>query len=340
MLKKLFSPVLIFAITAAMISSCGEYKSGSMGDLEKIVVFADSVLYQQVHTDLENVFDQYIYTPHTEKSYFLDRQSLENLDVYNSRRNLIFVGFLNQDDNVSQFLKRSLDEPTKQAIREGRIFPIFQDNLYYSEQVGLILCAADVQSFKNNLRTYGTQIIKDFEDRHFKRMAETMFAEAEQIGVEDYLSKNFGWKVRVQYDYNLAKESDDRNLVWLRRLEPVRDLVIYRYKSDSLALDEADFFALRDSLAYHLFDGDSIDHGDTYMVRGEFNGVPSLKLIGVWQNSKHLIGGPFRTYAFYHQPTGHTYLIDMTVTAPGKRKKPFLDQLETMARTFQVTATN
>jgi hypothetical protein len=92
---------------------------------------------------------------------------------------------------------------------------------------------------------------------------------------------------------------------------------------------------MRDSLTTVHFEADSIDLNDTYLQLVQFRGRETKKLIGIWQNHRHYIGGPFRTYAFADPVEKYMYLIDMSVTAPGERKKPYLDQLDIMANTFE-----
>ena len=89
MLKRFFSVVIIVFI----FYGCS-YESESFGDFEKIYVFSDSLIYKTVQTELEQVFDHYVYTPHSEKSYYLEYQGFEALSRYQKRRNLIFLVLL------------------------------------------------------------------------------------------------------------------------------------------------------------------------------------------------------------------------------------------------------
>jgi hypothetical protein len=70
----------------------------------------------------------------------------------------------------------------------------------------------------------------------------------------------------------------------------------------------------------------------------DFQGRYAIQLDGVWENLKHNIGGPFRSYGFYDESDQRIYLVDYSVFAPGLKKWPFMRQLEAMARTFKVKA--
>jgi hypothetical protein len=313
------------------------YKDSSYGEFEHIIVFADSMLYENVRPELEQIFDQFVYTPVTEKSFYLDIKPLDLLDNFKQYRNLMFVGLLDGEDNISQYIDKSLSPEIQQAVREGRIFQIFQEDLFAKEQMGIIFSATDLITLKQNLAASAENIYQQMEKYYFERLERSMFFRGEKTVLEDYIANKLGWKIRIQHDYHLVKESDDGNFVWLRRLNPDRSLFIYRFAAKEMDVANSGWLIdLRDSLSTIYYESDSVSKKDTYTVHTEFCDQPALKLIGVWQNHKLFIGGPFRTYAFFDPKQKYIYMIDILVTAPSKRKKPYLDQLEVMANTFQL----
>lgn len=336
MLKKIFNLLVFILLLTILFWTCS-YKDNSYGDFEHIIVFADSTIYKNVRPELEQIFDQFVYTPVSEKSFYLELKPIDLLDSYKQYRNLIFIGLLDGEDPVSQYLNRSLGPEVQQALKEGRIFQIFQEDLFAKEQITLILAATELMTLKQNLLTFQESIYKRMEEYYFERLERLMFIKGEQSVLEDYIATKYGWKIRIQHDYHLAKESDDGNFVWLRRLEPDRSLFVYRFKAEGLDREQSDWLIdKRDSLGTIYFESDSVSREDTYMVHTEICGSPALKLIGIWQNHNLFIGGPFRTYAFFDPEQEFIYMIDILVTAPNKRKKPYLDQLEVMANTFRL----
>lgn len=204
---------------------------------------------------------------------------------------------------------------------------------------GLILCAADRHQLELNLLNQSEEIYKKFEDYHFKRLERILYSGDEQIEAEEFLSKEYGWKVRIPYSYQIVQRSKQSNFVWIKRTEPSRSLFIFRIPGEESMITEDWIHCIRDSIATVYFDGDSISIQDTYTLQTEFNGISAMKMVGIWQNHQQIIGGPFRTYTFYDKDSGYIYLIDISVVAPGKRKKPYLDQLEVIASTFKFTST-
>ena len=70
----------------------------------------------------------------------------------------------------------------------------------------------------------------------------------------------------------------------------------------------------------------------------DFNSRYAIRLDGVWQNEKHVMGGPFRSYGFYDENDGRLYMIDLAVYAPGERKYQYIRQLDGIASTFETNA--
>ena len=320
-----------------LIIGC-DYKPASFGDFEKIVVFSDTLLFRQIQTELEQTFDQFIYTPHLERSFYLDLQPLSAFDTYQTRRNLLFIGLLDSDNEVSDFLNEALSIEVKEAVAEGKVFEIFKENVFATGQVVMFLPAVDIGSLKRNLSDRSEMIFKRLNTLYFERLASAMYMKGEQISLEQYLAEKTGWKIRVQHDYELVKEDKDGHYIWLRRLNPDRCFFIYRLKGNKMAQSGDWMYNLRDSLGTAFYEGDSIDREDTYLQFIDFLGYQAIKLTGVWQNHQYYIGGPFRTYFFYDEESGFTYVLDLSVTAPGQRKKPFIDQLEVMAQTFEIVS--
>jgi len=333
LLKRIFSRELLAFTLLITIFAC-DYKPSSFGSFQKIVVFADSSLFIAVQTELEQTFDQYIYTPHTERSFYLDLQPLNTFETYKTRRNLMFIGLLDGEDEVSSFITESLSPQVKESIRNNQMFEIFKPDLFSTDQVVIFLSANDIATLSENLTTQGDFIFKQLNEMYFEQLKKAMFLKGEQLMLEDYLFEEFGWKMRIQHDYELVKEEENGDFAWFRRLNPDRSLFLHRFQSDGLNEDGEWLFTLRDSITTVVFEGDSIDRNDTMLQIVEFAGRSALKLTGVWQNSKHLIGGPFRTYAFYDGTSKCIYIIDISVTAPGQLKKQFLDQLEVMANSI------
>jgi hypothetical protein len=201
--------------------------------------------------------------------------------------------------------------------------------------MAIFLSSANKKQLLQNLTNYSERIYTEMEKYHFQRLNKIMYSDNEQYDVENYLASTFGWKIRIPYEFQVVKKSDDYNFIWIKRTDPSRSIFVYRMKGDSALINEEWLIDKRNELATKYYEGDSVDTEDTYALYTRLSKFSALKLVGVWQNHQQILGGPFRTYAFYDSKNSYIYLIDISVVAPGKRKKPYLDQLEVIARTFQ-----
>ena len=321
--------VIIFSIAC-------DFKKQSVGEFDIIYLFADSSLYNKVSPVIEQTFDQYVYTPRAEKSFYLQCEPLEKLNVYKMHKNLMFIGLFNGEDAVSLYLMKMLSSDVQYKLLDGNVFHILQEDLFAKDQMAIILFAPNITQLIENIRLYSDDIFNQAEQYHFKRLEKNMFLIGQQKDLENYLSENFNWKVRIQYEYKIVIQSEDGNFVWLRKLQPDRNFFVYRYPAAAFNDSEDYLFNLRDSLTTQYFEGDSIVREDTDILETKFNGYKALKLKGVFKNTKYLIGGPFRSYTFFDDSSQYQYIIDISVVAPAKRKKPYLDELEVIANSFQL----
>lgn len=335
MLKSPFKILFVILIFGLFFYYSCDTKTSSEGDFDKIIVFADSTLYHEIEPALDNIFDNFVHTPHAERSFYHKWAPLTLLDSYKNRRNIILVGMLDQDDPVSDYVQKMLSPQITQKIQNGEIFEIFKEDLFAFDQMGVILCASNKEQLLSNLSINAESIFERFEDYYFDRLSQILFSSNEQYEIEDFFAKEYGWTIKVPYAYQLVERSRDSNFVWIKRTDPSRSVFVFRTKSDKSNITEEWIRNVRDSLATVYFQNDSVLIEDTYIMHTEYNEIPAVKMVGIWQNHELFIGGPFRTYVFYEEKSDYIYFIDISVVAPGKRKKPFIDQLEVIARTFK-----
>jgi hypothetical protein len=314
-----------------------EPKLGVWGDQDRVYVFADSLLWLDIKGEVEEGLGQVLYTPQTEQNFYFEWQPLRKLNEYEKRMNLLFIGVQNEKNEVNDYLKKILPAAFKQGTAEGKFFYLFQDDLFNRGQIGLFLYAADRVRLKKNFNALKEKIFTELSDKYFKRLKEIMYRKGEQKKKEQYLADYFGWKIRVQHDYYIANQDLKENYVWLRRFDPDRWFSVWKIKGDSSLLNLDSLIAIRNKLGKKVYSGDYVDTTETYLKIADFQGKETMKLVGLWINDSLQVGGPFRSYALYHKPDSSLYFIDYAVMATTMLKKPFLDQLEVIARTFEIT---
>ncbi len=310
----------------------------SLGLQHRVFVFADSLLWNEVGRDVELYFNDFVATPKAERSFIVTWKPLRELEAYNMRMNLFFIGTTRPGSEVNDYLLKVIPAEFIKNVNEDKNFYFFKDDLFARHQISLFMMARDVPTFKLQFKRLRREMLERFRKKYFARLERTMFDTAEQFEVEDIIAETFGYRIRVQHDYFLATSDPATQYIWLRRISPDRSLSVWRADSLPAQPGRLDFIAERDRMAKKYYSGDTVVTEDVIMDTVTFNGEEAIKISGSWVNPGLLVGGPFRTYYFKKEGQGPYYALDLSVMAPSKKKTPFLDQLEVIAHTFSFAA--
>jgi hypothetical protein len=331
----LFLPVIFLYL---LISQCS-YRGDSVGQGDKIVVFADSVDWPYYKDALNSVFGEYKQTPVLEREFILDWVPFRNFKHYQKQKNIFILGRLNSDLPVSSNVRDLLNDEVIEGVKSGKYFYIPKPNAWALNQYLLILVANNRDDMVQKIHDLGELMYSNFKNYYYNRLEDEMFARMEQKKLEKYIADHFPFSIRVQHDYFIADENLKENYVWIRRMQPDRSLLIHwlPYPGDeNFELTSNWVIEERNRVAKKIYSGDKVVKEETKAFRTEFNDHPALKLEGTWRNDSLVIGGPFRDISFIDKDTNRIYMIDYYVQAIGKRKLPYLDQLYVIAHTFKV----
>ena len=334
LIKKVFALVLIL-LFGLLNNSC-DIKVSVMGYPQEIFVVADSLLWNEVGPEITEVFEAPVYTPIPEPSFTVQWIPLRELNAYKDRMNVFLIGIAGEDNPTSEYLKSILPAEIQSGVESDQNFHFFSDNLYAYGQINLFLYARDRSTFKERFNQYKEDVFSDFSNRYYKRLSEDMFKTAEQKELEQIILEKYDWKIRVQHDYFIATQDVNVKYIWLRRMDPDRWLSIWEMEGDSSDLNLDALIDVREKVLGKYYQGDWVDRDETYLMNVEFSGHSALKVVGIWQNDSLFVGGPFRTYAFMDPERSKIYYVDIAVMAPNKQNKPYLDQLEVIANTFEI----
>ncbi|MBD3225189.1 MAG: DUF4837 family protein [Caldithrix sp.] len=327
--------ILLIGIVYIMLTINGcDVKQTSMGYQHRLFIIVDSTLWKSIKTPVDEQFHSIIHTPHVENSFYTTPIPLEDLNEFRSRMNLMFIGLANRDDPVSKYMRDVLPTEVTNDVESGRYFYVFQDDLFARDQIGIFLYAKDKQDFLTRFNTYKDDIYSKFEKKYFARLKKTMFEHGYEKEIYDFLKKNYGWTIKVQHDYFIAIQDLQDNYVWLRRIQPDRWISIWELNDFTAKVNRDTLIQIRNRMGQKYYEGDQVVEEDTHFEHSMLSGRESKKLVGVWKNDSLMVGGPFRCYAFKSEQKQALYVIDIAVMAPGQNKKPYLDQLEVIADTF------
>ncbi|MFZ0390928.1 MAG: DUF4837 family protein [Calditrichia bacterium] len=334
--SNLWVQAVLFLILTLLIANSCTTRQDSFGEDDRIIVFADSLDWQDYEDPLNEVFGQYVRTPLMERKYLLEWVPFRRFDHYKNYKNIFFLGRLNSQQPVSRDIKDLLDEEAIQGVRSGKYFFIPKEEPWAQNQYVMFLVAPDKDAMIQKIIDLGDLIFNRFQDYYYQRLEKQMFKRMEQEDLEDYIAHNFPFKIRVQHDYFIADDSKKENYVWLRRLPPDRSLLIsWMPLSQDFELSPRWAVQKRNQQAEKLFSGDVIVEDETQAFSTEFKNHPAIRLEGTWRNDSLMVGGPFRNISFVDRKNGRIYMIDYYVQAVGQRKKPYMDQLQVIVNTFK-----
>ncbi|MBN1406519.1 MAG: DUF4837 family protein [Calditrichaceae bacterium] len=332
---KILSAVILVLIFGMLNNSC-DLQVTVMGYPQEIFVVADSLLWTEVGPEIMEVFEAPVYTPIPEPSFALQWIPLRELNAYKDRMNVFLIGIAGDKNPTSEYLKSILPAEIQSGVENDQNYHFFSNDLFARGQINLFLYAKDKMTFRQRFDQYKDDIFSEFNKRYLKRLSEDMFKQAEQKDIEQFILEKYGWKIRVQHDYFIATQDINAKYIWLRRMEPDRWVSVWEMKGDASDLTLDSLIKTRDKVLGKYYQGDWVDRDETYLMNVEFSGHPASKVVGIWQNDSLYVGGPFRTYAFKDSLSSKIYYVDIAVMAPDKQVKPFLDQLEVIANTFEM----
>lgn len=335
--------ILLFSLACSLLLlliywSCS-WKGSSMGQDDRIIVFADSVDWPYYQESLNSVFGKFIRTPVLEREFIVEWIAYSEFENYQDYKNIFFLGRLNSELPVSENIQNLLNEEVIQGVRDGKYFYIPKKDPWAVNQYVLFLVANSRDDMIQKIIDLGDLYYNDFKNYYYQRMKERMFKRMEQEDLEKYIAKHFPFTMRVQHDYFIADENLEKGYVWIRRLHPDRSILVHWLPhprefqlTSRWVIDE------RNKLARKIYHGDVIVEEETRAFRTKFKEWTAVQLRGTWRNDSLMIGGPFRNTTFVDTELDRIYMLDYYVQAIGERKKPYLDQLHVIIHTFEVPA--
>ncbi len=340
-LMKKKSMVLFATVLLLVMNTCA-VKRTSIGSHDKILVVADSTLWVDMKEVLSAVLERTTYTPQPEHIFNLMQKNPDELRRITRHPNLLIMGTLDSQGEMKDILDQLLSDASVERIMKDEAFLFQKKNAWALDQSLVVLASKDAETLKKNIAEQSGKIFEVFDAFNEAFTHRTLFSRFEQKEIEERLLAEHGWSVRVPHDYHVAVDSSDLRFVWLRRFDPQRMFAAYWEKVDDPSVLSKEWLLQKRAIFVDAFyDGDYVYQDSLITVREkvvDFNGRYAIRLDGVWQNDKHIMGGPFRTFGFYNEADRRIYILDLVVYAPGQRKYPFLRQLDVMAHTFKTIA--
>ena len=342
-MKKLFILVSVL-LTGIAFYSCSSLKP-AQGPEDEIYVVADSTEYQLLKPVMDSTFEKIIYTPQPEKIFTIKRVSVDQLDKYKNKKNIIFVAPLGSQSETSKFINTVIDSTVKSKIISDSNSIVRKYDLWAKNQLAMVLTAPDISSLVTKISRNSGDLLYSFQKISDKRLFESLYnPRYEQKNIEGKFLKDYGWIIYVQADFKVARNDSVNHFVWLRR-SPGSDMERWIFihwidNASPVYLNPDSIKAVRNRVTKEYYqtaeDSGYVVIAQDYYTSSEvnFNGRYALFTQGLWDLNIKGMGGPFVNYTFYDEKTNRIYMLDGSVYAPKYYKRNLIQQMDVTLQSF------
>lgn len=335
-------------LAGILIISCNSLKP-ARGPEDEIYVVADSSEYVSLKPVMDSTFEKIINTPLPEKIFTIKRISVNQLDNFKYRKNIIFVAPLNSGSETSKFINTVVDTAVKTKIVADSDIIVRKYNLWAKGQLVMVLTAPDMNSLVSKISRNAGDLLYSYQKISDKRLFSSLYnAQYEQENIEGKFLKKYGWIIYVQADFKVAIDDSVNHFVWLRR-SPGSDMERWIFvhwidNASPVYLNPDSIRAIRNRMTKKYYqtaeDSGYVVIAQDYYTTNEvnFNGRYALLTQGLWDLNIKGMGGPFVNYTFYDEKTGRIYMLDGSVYAPRYYKRNLIQQMDVTLQSFMTAA--
>jgi hypothetical protein len=334
-MNKLFAVPAIL-LTALLLSVCGcsQKKLPALGPSNLLTIVTNLSPLDPAIQAVEAAFTKPVTSVEEESRYSFEVHGLGALARQRDARNLVLVADLSKRDAVSGKVREVLGGK-RFAELLGRAGWAVLPNVEALGQTMVVVAGRDTTAILGLLAADAGRLYARADSMVTQRTGDIVYMNGDERAMGVYLDSRYGWTVRIPKGFKMAEDRKNRvlKLVSTDTQQPARLFLAYWAPSKSVGPDPEYCLKLRARLAWLYYDEDRVDPASTTVSEVTFQGRKAVRIEGLWQNEKHLIGGPFFTLCFVDK--GRLYLLDGVVFAPGMDKSPWLRQLEAVMLTFK-----
>ena len=323
---------ILAALGAAVFQGC-DVRRDAQDNLQSVAVFADPEVYSSAIIPLKTALERVVDTPQPETWFSLEHPSWEEFNDYTNYANIMLIGTLQGEGEVSMYVKESLDEGAEQGVQAGDLWIFRKQDPWYGEQLLTIIAAPNQAALREKISEGSQELFLMMKNSALERVKKDLYAVMEEKELAQDIREKYGFQIRIQHDYQLIREEPELNFIRLRRMYPDRWLTIYWAGADTVT--DSLMIAERQRVGQYFADPVKLHEDYLKFFSGERAYPGDIVMRGLWSTVAPIGGGPFFTYAYKVPNEDLVYFIDGSAFAPDREKLPLLMQLEVMAQTFQ-----
>ncbi len=327
-------PVILLTTFLLVPCGCSQRKLPALGPSNLLTIVTNLDPGDPAILAVKAAFARPVTSVEQESMYGFEVHGPGGLAGQRDARNLVLVADLGRRDAVSRKVREVLGKERTARLQERAGWTVLP-NVEALGQTLVVVAGGDGRGILRLLEVEGGELYARADSMVTRRTGDIVYMNGEERAMGRYLESTYGWTVRIPKGFKTAEDRKNGvvKLVSADSQQPTRLLLAYWTPSRAVTPDPEYCRKLRARLAWLYYDEDRVDPGSTAVSEVTFQGRKALRIEGIWQNDKHLIGGPFFTLCFVDG--GRLYLLDGVVFAPGMDKSPWLRQLEAVMHTFK-----
>jgi hypothetical protein len=312
----------------------------SWGQDRVIYVFADDPVWLYAEKPIRKTLERSRFTNINESYFEVRRADIKNISQFYRFRNLVF--FANTESNlpVSAFVKHTLPEKKVKEIQQNHVGLFKDENLWANDQEVVFIGGDNLHDLIRLESLQEETIFQIFSERLFHRVAYRVY----QMPVLDAsFFDGYPFTLQVPILYKLYKKDiPGRFISFLYRNlhestdNPDEYIAAYYEMMDTNHIDKNWLIKKRSELAWKYYDEDEFKEEDINISKTVFNNKEAWEISGRWQNKKYMIGGAFKSIAFWDSTKKTAILIDNTIFYPEGEKLTYLLELEAISHSFKM----
>ena len=334
-MKKLFAvPAILLTVLLLSACGCSQRKLPALGPSNLLTIVTNLGPGDPAIQALEAAFTKPVTSVEEESRYSFEVHGPDGLARQRDSRNLALVADLSRRDAVSGKVREVLGKK-RFAELLGRAGWAVLPNVEALGQTMVVAAGPDSTAVLSLLVAEAGRLYARADSMVTQGAGDIVYMNGDERAMGVYLDSKYGWTVRIPKGFKTVEDRKNRvvKLVSTDAQQPSRLFLAHWTPSKSAGPDPEYCLKLRARLAWLYYDEDRVDPASTTVSEVAFQGRKAVRIEGIWQNEKHLIGGPFFTLCFVDK--GRLYLLDGVVFAPGMDKSPWLRQLEAVMLTFK-----
>ncbi|MDI3503567.1 MAG: hypothetical protein PWP64_503 [Candidatus Cloacimonadota bacterium] len=310
----------------------------AMGDEKDVYLFCDKENWAALKPFIQSSIEREFILVYPEKYFTLIPKDISELDEYFNYRNLLFIGDLESGGRVSQHMIESLAPEFITRVRQSGGDLFIAKNHASRDQLTLYLLGSSPLNLEKIGAIQSDKIFELLLRRFTQRQGYQTY---QQPVIPDSFFETYPFSLKIPNNYTLySNDKEGRFLSFIYRARaqnreiPDKYVNVYYEDMPENKIDHEWLITKRQMLGEKYFEGDVFDEDLIRKERTKLAGHDAWRIVGAWQNEKHLIGGAFQSYAFWHE--GRAYIVDNIVYFPAGNKLPILAELYVISSSIEL----